>query len=910
MYNALKITFFAMLMLFGNDGYADEIAEKPTPPATEKSPATKTPEFYVFPIGINNDSRNIVPSALVRGAEDGKQAINLEDWLIPLEAVTTALNIKTRTLDDGQIELRSPEIAVRLSEQQIHKDKEIGTSLSVAYITHLLNATVSFDIGQYALVLKLPAGAAATNDTQQETKKVISFEGLETIQPDRFNFSAVTQHLHVSSQKKTVNISGNLLAVGNLDHGSWYVDINQAVMDKPESWRVQDLQYFWKTDDADYVIGSQPTFWQNQSGGDFWGVTLLKRDDFKNVPQSTGGFDPVSRRTTGSIGRTITGQAQPNTLARLVDRSSNDRMIAEVFVDSSGLYTFNNVLSNAGSINEYDILLYPNGILTAEPERVRSSFVSRATQLQQGTSTWVVSGGINRSLSTNTANGSNNQLNQGNGTTTKNKAAYSLLDSWGHPIGFAGGASYRYGLFESLTVGAGLVYSNGWQLLAEYFYSPSWFPYVSNIVALYDFKTGKYDYNSQAQLQLLDNLSANFTSTPLAKQAFLNWNALSWLTFSAGGAVNSSTTATVKPRTWFAGTTANGRFYETSASINANFDSNAVLRISSSVNRDAWAVGYQWDGSRQKLDLSYKFPESEFEYANGHSLNISAETNKTTASVNKFGMIVWQYRPPAALNDGRILADVQIGYGMGTQGQGLLASLSTVMIPGVELSANYQDISIASNDRQFSLNIYMNGRVEPTLGLSNRSSSVQELRGIGGLFIQPFLDKNDNGQYDDEDSLYLENSDRLLQIDGYPVTKHNIEIGLQGLYISQQAGKCRLDLDPAGYPVEGKPSQESYAVEVPSGAYVTVLIPFSVTYTIAGRVLDAQGNPVDGVKVDAVLSEKGNKGSAISNGAGVFFIDSLHQGKYQLIPDGQAAHSETVEIKSDSKTMLEVTLKK
>jgi hypothetical protein len=36
----------------------------------------------------------------------------------------------------------------------------------------------------------------------------------------------------------------------------------------------------------------------------------------------------------------------------------------------------------------------------------------------------------------------------------------------------------------------------------------------------------------------------------------------------------------------------------------------------------------------------------------------------------------------------------------------------------------------------------------------------------------------------------------------------------------------------------------------------------------------------------------------------------LHQGKYQLIPDGQAAHSETVEIKSDSKTMLEVTLKK
>ena len=141
-----SILFFALLTFSDNHCYAAETTEKPIPVTNENSSAEKNPEFAVFPIGINNDSRNIIPSSLVRGVEDGKQAINLEQWLIPLDAITSALKIKVRTLDNGQMELRSPEIVARLTEQQIHKDKEIGAALSVADITRLLNVTVSFDI--------------------------------------------------------------------------------------------------------------------------------------------------------------------------------------------------------------------------------------------------------------------------------------------------------------------------------------------------------------------------------------------------------------------------------------------------------------------------------------------------------------------------------------------------------------------------------------------------------------------------------------------------------------------------------------------------------------------------------------------------------------------------------------------
>lgn len=917
-------------MFSDNHCYAAETTEKPIPPTNENSSAKKNPEFAVFPIGINNDSRNIIPSSLVRGVEDGKQAINLEQWLIPLDAITSALKIKVRTLDNGQMELRSPEIVARLTEQQIHKDKEIGAALSVADITRLLNVTVSFDISQYALVLKLPSVAVVTNN-QQETKKVMSFEGLEAIQPVSFNFSAISQQLRVRGQGKIINSEGDLLAVGNLERGSWYVDVNQVVMNKPASWRLREAQYFWKTDDVDYVLGSQPTFWQNKTTGDFWGATIVKRNGFNALQQSTNGFDPFVRRTSTAIGRTITGQAQPNTLVRLVERFSN-RVIGEVFVDSSGLYTFDNIQANPNMVADYEILLYPNGILTVEPERMNARFVSRASQLEKGTSTWIVSGGVNRSLTANNTNsGVSNTANSNTGNL------------WGVANGFAGGASYRYGLFQSLTVGAGVVYSNGWQALAEFLYSPSWLPLEASMIALNDFDTGKVDYNAQARLALLDNVSVNAVSTPFAKSAFLSWSPWSWFVLKGGGAINTSTTTTVNRNTWFVGARVYGHFYETFVSVDVNFDSNSVLRSNSIIYRDAWSINYQQDSIRNKLDLSYNFSGSNYVQGDyGHSLHIGGESNNNTNNINntplqfsnvltnqlnavastpwnyqlsnnsdnKLGVVGWHYRSESILNDGRSLVDVDLGYGVGTQGHGVIASLATVAIPGVELRLNYQDISVISDDRLFFLNISTNARIEPNLSLSNRSYTVQNLRGEGGLFIQPFLDKNDNGLYDEDDSVYTDNAERLLKLDGYPVSRYNMEVGLQGLYIRQQAGKFRLDLDPSGYPTTGKPSQESYAVEVTAGGYTAISIPFSVTYTIAGRVLDAQGNPVGGAKVEAVPVDKGNKSFAISNGAGVFFVDNLHQGKYQLMLDNQAAHSEIIEIKSDSKTMMEVTLKK
>jgi len=132
----------------------------------------------------------------------------------------------------------------------------------------------------------------------------------------------------------------------------------------------------------------------------------------------------------------------------------------------------------------------------------------------------------------------------------------------------------------------------------------------------------------------------------------------------------------------------------------------------------------------------------------------------------------------------------------------------------------------------------------------------------------------------------------------------------QGIYTQMTPGTYRLDLDPAGYPIGGMLPTKSYAVHVTAGGYTSITVPFSVSYSIAGTVQDNQGNPISGVKVEAVPVEKGNKSFAITNGAGIFFVDNVRQGVYKMLLDGESANADTIEITPDSELIVEINLKK
>jgi len=150
-------------------------------------------------------------------------------------------------------------------------------------------------------------------------------------------------------------------------------------------------------------------------------------------------------------------------------------------------------------------------------------------------------------------------------------------------------------------------------------------------------------------------------------------------------------------------------------------------------------------------------------------------------------------------------------------------------------------ISIVSNETSFFIELSTNFRLQPKRDRGDRY--LEQLRGQGGLFVQPFLDKNDNGLRDNNEEVYTEHAHLLLILNNKPIAKSRLSVTQHGIYTQLASGIYRLDLDPAGYPVGGTPPKESYAVEVTAGGYTSIIVPFSVSYTIAGTVQDNQGNP-------------------------------------------------------------------
>ena len=123
------------------------------PPIDPKSVAA---QWDILPIGILVDGRMVVKSALVRGTEDGSQAIQFDDWLIPYEVMIKALNIRVTNLPNGQVQLRSPTVVFDLDLSRLRLDPEIGAVLSIRDIKDWFSIAPEFDINNYAIQIKYP----------------------------------------------------------------------------------------------------------------------------------------------------------------------------------------------------------------------------------------------------------------------------------------------------------------------------------------------------------------------------------------------------------------------------------------------------------------------------------------------------------------------------------------------------------------------------------------------------------------------------------------------------------------------------------------------------------------------------------------------------------------------------------
>ena len=828
---------------------------------TQSDPAAVTIDNrsspVVFLVSLNVGRGHTMPAVFVRGLADEVQAVDLASWQVPTSELFSALQISTTVLANGQIALSSPGLVTEIDADVLTVDSELGEVISVGNIESLLGVVVHFDAITYTLVLEPPRLIQQNQSQQSATSN--STEGLPIVTAPRFNLSAVRQQTSLSGGSSgSPETTGTLSAIGSLLGGSWYARTSQPNVVDSRTWRLLELQYLRQTEHTDYVVGTQPTFWPGASGR-YWGATTVHRFGFEAEAANGDGFSPSQRRQSRDLRRTLVGEAEPGTLVRLVSKP-NDQVLNEVSVDATGRYRFEAVSTAAANASR--LLLYPDGKLFVEPEVRRPNFLALPGQLSAGTATAIATIGV------------------------RTYQANKFFDRFDQ---VAGGASYRRGVSDSLTLGVGALYDKSPQGLIEAYYQPTAVPLRLSLSATANSQRLSHDANLFYRPS--NRFSVSLDSNEHDQRFDANWQVNPNFKLNASG-------STQHKRLQFG------------ASGSVRHD-NFFLSGSGSVDMQGdldWLVNARWHqlqlyhrrlSTETSTILNYSFSPS---LSVGHSTFLGYDTqSKRHRSLFQAG---WRYRSRQRSPTGADRWRLSLGYGIGSSRSGLIASAQVNLLPGLGLEAHYEEVSLSSDNSAFRIELSPSFGLRPSLMLSDMQP--EDLRTEGTLLVQPFFDTNTNGHRDAYETLHTEELDSLLSLDHRSVDQFRSEITSQGMIIRTESGRHRLDLEPTGYLLGWVPSTTAYVVDIVAGAQTVVSIPFVRSYAVSGIVRDSDGKPLEGAIVEATPEQNGRTVISTTNHTGVFSLERLSQHRYHLSVNGKTVHSRQLEINKYSPNFQEL----
>lgn len=174
--------------------------------------------------------------------------------------------------------------------------------------------------------------------------------------------------------------------------------------------------------------------------------------------------------------------------------------------------------------------------------------------------------------------------------------------------------------------------------------------------------------------------------------------------------------------------------------------------------------------------------------------------------------------------------------------------------------------------------------------------------------IQAFFDHNQNGQKDPGEKGFSDPN--LAILNSQLVSTLRPDIKDDRIMMRLPPGTYRLDLDPAGFPVDWQAPETAYAVDVVAGSYTPVDVPLIPSYTRSGIVTDAAGRAIAGARVEAIHTDSGKRMFSVTNAAGVYYLESLTQGTYQLNVNGKSVDPLTLILTRTSEPFQELNLQR
>ncbi|HAJ64798.1 MAG TPA: hypothetical protein DCP31_40795 [Cyanobacteria bacterium UBA8543] len=616
-------------------------------------------------------------------------------------------------------------------------------------------------------------------------------------------------------------------------------------------------------------MGSQPTFWRTQRASNYWGFTTIQRQGFTSPQQFYGGgFNPRERLQANQVGRTIVGEAEPGTLVRLTE-GFGGRVLDEALVDSTGIYRFENVVVEGNIFGgNYQVLLYRQGRLTEPPVIREATFSTVPGQIPAGASATIVSAGVGRK-------------------TEENRFLGKFTD-------IQGGAQQRWGISESLTVGAGAVYDQSPRGLGEIFFRPNNVPLEVSASILTPDEKDSWDIEANVYYRPTPNISARFNSDRFSRRLNLDWRLSP--KFTLLGLYNNLDGVAAGMQISFS-----SRSGFTFARV--TFDEHNRLRWN--VTQRLGALELTGRGNEVGTLSQLKYNLSGDRLDTGHALLLDYETLDLSSS-DRLLTLGWRYRSFAQAADGNYLWETYLGYGVSSQGSGIVATAQSAIVPGLLLRLRYQGVSLNLGEESYSIELVSNANLQGGIFPGDRRSDY--FRTLGGLLIQPFFDRNNNSQHDSGEGYYTQTADLLFILNNQPLKSSLPEVQTNRVIVRLPPGTYRLDLDPAGFPLDWQPLVDAMAVDVVAGSYTPIPVPLVPSFTLSGVVTDNSGNAVAGARVEAISSKSGLRRFSVTNGAGVYYMERLPPDTYTLLVNGKPAQPDTITLGESSKPFGELNL--
>ncbi|QOV23884.1 MSCRAMM family protein, partial [Anabaenopsis elenkinii] len=856
---------------------------------------TNAPED-ILPVGIKFNRYDILFGVLVKGREDGTQALDFEQWLIPYESIIEAFGFTVTPLPNGNVQLRSPGLVKEFDPKLLIADINLGDALSIAEIRRQFPLEVRFDIDSYAIVFE--GSWLLKKGSQTNKERPVILEGLPRVTPPEYTIAGVSQNVNSSlTRNNTLRNSGSTTISAKLGDFTFQTRIAQPDLANFDGAYLQDLRVQNLNTTQDHIFGNQSLFYPGASNsGEFWGYSYVHRFGYQSQ-RGGSGRDLNLRLNNRDFIRTIQGKAPQGSLVQIWGAGV---LLDEVLVDQTQRYTFPNVQGN-----KFTILSYPNGNLATTPQRETRVIEPLYQQLPAGSSAIFSSVG-----------------------TWRQRQPDQPLGSFD---GLVTGVGYRYGVSNDVTVGVGGVYDRA-QIrgFAEIFYTHPHSPLTFTLRGLSGNAKETSSFSFDGSWKFTDNFNMAWSGNT---QGFWRMNTsiepiknirlqmslsdrgfnfktssnLSLFGASANLALGYEDTNNLNRA--FAETSVSWRWGNISHNFDSRFESDGGRRLRSTWKWNNWELGLT-NSYRQFTSSSFNVQDSQVwknltfpvnSQGSFHDIYLVNNLTRHKDSAVK-DQIYARYLQSddhslfvaAWRHDGNSLRTQQqldrtnwsweLGYGFGSSSSGALVSVTSPnLFAGLSLRGSYSGASVQGTGSNFSVGLVWNLNLNLQDGITTDKKNASQFEAAGGILVQPFYDQNNNGVRDRNEAIITENYRPLLMLNNRSLKEAtNLSLMGNGIIIPAPPGTHRLDLDPAGYPIEWEPEQKAYAVEVAPGAYTIVKVPFIQTATVQGILRNQLGNPVNGARIEAINTTTQKRYFSITSPSGIFFLENLPLGEYKL----------------------------